>query len=149
MDALVACWVAAASLIALAALGGGVWALRSSRREPHSFDGFAFAAFFMLGMAALIALAAGLGRTGGPWAAVGILGVNGLVQPGCLYLFAAGAYKLGMALVGRVVYAWRIVPRAEVTSAEHRAMRWYCASQGLVAFLLASGLGWVCLQPLL
>jgi len=148
MDAFAACWLAAAMLMALAALGGFVWVIRSSRRKPSSFDGYVFALCVMLGIAALIALAAGLGRVGGPWAAAGIVAVNLLLQPFCLYLFAASAYKFAMGLAGRAVYAWRVVPGGQVQGRDYQALRWYSVSQGMLGCLLALALSWSCLSLL-
>jgi hypothetical protein len=145
MDALTVCWITTASVTALAALGGCVWVVRSSRQEPHSMDGYGFAAFFMLGIAALGLLGVGLGRAAGTWATAGILAVNALLQPFCLYLFAACAYKLALALAGRVVYAWRVVPQGEIPPAEYRMVRWYFILQGIVGCLFAFGLSWGCL----
>lgn len=149
MDALTVCWIAAALIVALAALGGCVWLVRTTRPETHSFDGYVFASFFLLGIVALVALAVGLGRVGGLWAAAALIAVNVLIQPVCLYLFAGAAYKLGMALAGRVVYAWRVVPFSELQPEEYRSLRRYCLSQGIVGCLFASYLGLCCLGLLL
>ncbi len=104
-----------------------------------------FAGFLLLGIGALVVLPAGLGRAGGAWAAAGILAVNALVQPFCLYVFAASAYKLGMALAGRLVYAWRVVPRGEIPPAHYRMVRRYFVSQGIIGCLFAAVLAWICL----
>jgi hypothetical protein len=127
-----------------------LWVLRSARQgAPNSFDGYGFVAFFMLEIGALLTLAAGLRQAGGPWAVAGIIAINTLIQHVSLYLFAGAAYKLGMAFTGRVVCAWRVVPRGEVPAVDYRALRWYCLSQGVAGCLFASGLGWSCLQLLL
>jgi len=149
MDALTGCWITAALVVALAGLGGCIWVLRESRRQPHPFDGDGFAAFFMLGIGALVALAVGLRRVGGLWSTAGIVAVNVVVQPFCLYLFAAGVYQLAMAFVGWAVYAWRPIPRQEFEVARYRSLRWYCASQGIVGCLFAWWLAYLCLGPLL
>jgi hypothetical protein len=149
MDALTMCWIAVALLMALAGLGGCLLVLRSHRREPRSFDGYAFAVFAFPLFTALIALAVGLGRVGGAWAATGIIVINVLVQPLCLYILAGSIYKLVMALAGRVTYAWHVVPMDTWPEQQYRSVRWHCLSQGILGGLFAGGMGGVCFWPLL
>jgi hypothetical protein len=54
-------------VVVLISLMGCVWVVRSTRREPSSFDGYPFLGFIMVGGLALIALVRGLGwDMGGP-----------------------------------------------------------------------------------
>jgi hypothetical protein len=136
-------------LTALAAVGGCLWVVREHRRDPHPFDGDGFAAFVLLGLFALVALVAGLGQAGGSWAAAGLWAVNGVVQPFCLYMLAMAAYKVGMGLAGRAVYAGRVLPRGECDPEKYRSLRRYCVSQGIVGLVFTSWLSWFCLKRLL
>ncbi len=84
------------------------------------------------------------------WVVCGSQSCNVLVQPFWLYLFAACAYKMAMALVGRVVYGWRVVKfQMPEDLGLYRAMRWHCIGTGLAGCFFAAGLGWLFFQPLL
>jgi hypothetical protein len=74
--------------------------------------------------------------------------VNLIVQPFCAYLLAACAYKLVMAALGHVTYAWHYLPR-DCPPEQYQALRWYCVTQGVIGGSAAVGLGWLCLSPLL
>ena len=108
-----------------------------------------FASFLGFGIMALAALAIALGRVGRDWAVVALVAVNLLIQPFCLYLFSAGVYKVLMAALGRVTYAWRTVPCGDDSPEQYRALLWYCVMQGFIVCPCAAGLAWICLRPLL
>jgi len=150
MDALLLAWILAASVVAVASAVACGWLVaRALHGKDEPADGWGFAGFAGLGLLALVALALGLGRVGVRWALLGLVGVNLLMQPFCVYLFAACAYKLLMAALGHVTYAWQSLPRDDCPPQQYQALRWYCVSQGVCGCSFAVGLGWLCLSPLL
>jgi hypothetical protein len=147
MYALLVAWIVAASVVVLAAGVGCCWVVVQSRRNPHPFDGYGFAGFSLMGIMALVAVALALGRAEGAWVSAALVAVNVVMQPLCLSLFAAGAYKVAMAAAGHVVYAWRTMPPGECPPEAYRALRWYCVMQGVIGCSFAAGLSWLCASP--
>lgn len=149
MDALVLLWIIAAAGAAFASIIACAWLLvRALRGAGHPADGLGFASFAGFGILAFVALAFGLERAGTRWAFIALVAVNLLMQPLCLYLLAAGLYKLGMAMAGRVTYAWRIVPAGTCPHEKYRSLKSFCVGQGVVGCLFSLALGWLCLRGL-
>jgi hypothetical protein len=132
-------------------LGSGVGALGFARhlRTYPLTAGYLLGGTISLGLVSLGIAAYALGEfPGGPSFVLLVL-INLVVQPLCLLLFAGGAYKMGMALRGRVTYAFRTAPPGQFRPQEYRALLTHCILSGAVGAAFSAGLAYVCLRPLL
>jgi hypothetical protein len=111
--------------------------------------GYVVAGCFMMGVMALIGLLRGVTGIDEPWARAVRIGVNMVIQPLCLYLFAGGFYKVVMALSGRFVYAWQVIPPEEVPPHMRAMLRRYFVMQGVTGCVFAASVSWFSLAPVL
>jgi hypothetical protein len=85
----------------------------------------------------------------GRWRWIGPVAANLLLQPLCLLLVVGGCHKTAQALRGRATYAFRVIPRQDISEEKYRQLVVYCLNSGLWGVVLAAGLSIACLWPLL
>jgi hypothetical protein len=141
-------------LLGLAVLGFlcsialAVLVARGRHTHPQT-TGYAVSGAICLGLMSLATGAYALGDLpGGVVRVILLVLINLVVQPLCLLLFVGGAYKAGMALRGRLTYAFRTISSSDFSPEEFRSLRKHCVIGGAIGVSFSVGLAFVCLRPL-